>query len=145
MPRLTRRLTRGEPLVDLTFCVSTRLRDAMRAANLPPVAAVTVTAVIDTGATNSVIRDLSLAPLGISPTGFAMVHTASTLRDPIPCPTYELWLAIPDRATPVRIGDRRVIATAFAGTGVDALIGCDVLAAGRFTYDGPGGTFTLEF
>ena len=55
MPHLTRPLTRGEAVIEMLVTVSSLKGQALRAAGLPEPKPVVVRAVIDTGATGTVI------------------------------------------------------------------------------------------
>ena len=131
--------------MQLVVGVSTTRAAALRRAGLPLPLPVAVRALIDTGASGTVIHEPALATLGLQPSGIANIHTPSTAGVSKPCYKYDVGLAVLDRTTNFIIGNRSVIATDLSGTGTEALIGCDVLATCLFVYDGRAQTFTLAF
>jgi hypothetical protein len=87
--------------------------------------------------------------MGLQPTGVAMVHTPSTAGNPAPMYLYDVMLYIPGHSPGSNDGwfieSLPVTANHFAGTGIDGLIGRDVLDLGIMIYNGTAGQFTLAY
>lgn len=131
--------------MQLTIGVSLSLAAALRRAGRSIPAPVVVDALIDTGASGTVVHAPAIASLGLQVSGFANVHTPSTAGVSVRRPKYDVGLAVMDAKANFLIGSRPVIATDLSGNGVEALIGCDVLATCLLIYDGPAQAFTLNF
>jgi hypothetical protein len=145
VPHLTRSLSNREAIVQLVVGVSTTRAATLRAGGQPLPPPVVVRALIDTGASGTVVHEPSIAPLGLQPAGIANVHTPSTAGVSVPRFKYDVGLAVLDQRANFIIGNRPVVATGLSGTGIEALIGCVVLANCLFLYDGAAQTFTLAF
>jgi predicted aspartyl protease len=110
----------------------------MERAGAAPPPPLEVYALIDTGASQSILQEDLIENLGVFPVG--MVHMTTTLRQKVRC--YEYLLD-------VELGDLRFgavfIGAPLPNPDIQALLGRDVLAHGSFHYDGKAGRFTLEF
>lgn len=101
---------------------------------------VVVTALVDTGATGTVIRKDIPEKLGIHPMGQLEISTATHER--LRCDTYVVRLVLPDR---VIVQDVKAMAADLPGQPIQCLIGRDVLARGVLIYIGYMNSFTLSF
>lgn len=111
-----------------------RLTDG--AGTAPPVA---VDALIDTGATVTVVANQVVKQLRLSPMGTALVHTPSSTN--VRCYRYLVRLVLPNG-----LGLETVaIGTPLRGQHIQCLIGRDVLRNAVFVYTGNTNTFTLSF
>ena len=100
---------------------------------------VTVEALIDTGATVTVVANQVIRQLGLSPVGTALVHTPSSSN--VRCYKYLVRLVLPNG-----LGLETVaIGTPLRGQRIQCLVGRDVLRSAVFVYTGTTNTFTLSF
>jgi predicted aspartyl protease len=100
----------------------------------------TVTALIDTGASISVLNPQLAATCGLRQTGKIQISTAGQVSDR---PEYACAVAFPSthlaEADPLRI-----VARPLPGQDVACLLGRDLLERWRFTYDGRTGEVDIE-
>jgi predicted aspartyl protease len=145
MGHLTGKIERQGPFIDVTVMATHQRVSSLKAAGLPFPQPQTIRALIDTGASCSVLdRNVSTA-LGLAPTSTTLVHTPSTGSNYAMRDVFDVSLTLgaskPDPAT-FTLG---VIASDLASEGFLALIGWDVLAQCVLTCDGPASVFTLTF
>jgi aspartyl protease len=145
MPHLTLPLSPEGCVVGLYVGVSAPRAEALAKASLPVPQAVQMRALIDTGATGTVIHAPLVKPLGLTPTGTVPVHTPSTAGKALPCLQYDVLLAIFHPKGSLVLGTMPVIAADLTGTGTEGLIGRDVLGGCLFIYDGVASQFSLAF
>ena len=100
-----------------------------------PVAA---TAMIDTGASGTVIRDDFAVKLGLNPIGTVLINTPSSNN--VSCYEYLVRLALPNQI----IVETTAIAAPLQGQNIQCLIGRDVLHLAVFIYVGYAGMFSLS-
>lgn len=103
---------------------------------LPP--PVKVKAMIDTGATNTVIRQGIASDLGLNPIGEVKINTPSSVG--VPCYQYFVRLAFPNNI----IFETVVIEAPLRGQNIQCLIGRNVLVHATFIYMGPVNLFSLH-
>ena len=142
MPSITVSSTnlQGEgPAVEVQFLIPRQIEDQYRKANKPIPAPISIKALIDTGATNCVVRQDIPNALGLQPIDIIGINTPSTknhrayryfIRMVIPSAniTYEgLFTALP-----------------LDGQNISSLIGRDLLAFGIMIYTGNANQFTLS-
>lgn len=144
MPHLTWPLPPQGPLVKLFVTVSTGRAKELRKGGRPVPPGVTLPALIDTGATSTLVDEAALGPLGLEAKDVAFIHTPSSGDAAVACNPYDAYLAISD-TTGFNIGDSPVLAVNFARHGIKALVGRDVLARCLLVYDGSNRTFTLAY
>jgi len=96
-------------------------------------------ALIDTGATRTVVKTGIAAALGLKPVGGIYVNTPSTSRHF--CYEYAVRLIFPNRV----VVDQVVIEAPLKDQPIDCLIGRDILRQGVLVYVGPQNSFTLSF
>ncbi|MDE0300804.1 MAG: retropepsin-like aspartic protease [Candidatus Poribacteria bacterium] len=116
--------------------------EVCRATHFPlidaPNTTIPITALIDTGATHTAIREDILLALNTIPLGRQYVDTAA---GPAICDQYFVRLAFPDGKY---VDNFRVTALPTDIT-VDCLLGMDILRFGVLIYDGKAGKFSLDF
>lgn len=127
------------PVVDMSLSVHQDVEDALRQASQPIPTPIQITALVDTGATASVIQEACVNSLGLQPVGVTYVNTPSSHN--VKCYTYPVRLHLPNNVS------REVIAIAapLQGQNIQCLIGRDVLSEAILIYLGDANTFTLSF
>jgi len=127
-PVVAVRLTVGQPAADA-------LRKEQKAVPTP----IEVQAMIDTGATGTVVSEEIVSQLGLHPVGRTRIHTPSS--DNVPCPVYLVRLMFPNNV----IAQTVAIGAPLRGQPIQCLVGRDVLQHSVFIYIGYTDTFTLSF
>lgn len=112
---------------------------ALQSAGAAVPAPVPALAMIDTGASGSVIRQGLAAQLGLNPIGLTYVTTPSSTN--VPCYEYAVRLIFPNNV----IADVAVLEAPLQGQNMQCLIGRDVLAHGVLVYIGYQNLFSLSF
>ena len=115
--------------------VETDLRDAGQIVPAPYFGL----AMIDTGASCTVIREGMAHDLGLQPTGVRMIHTPSDTN--VRCHEYLVRLLLPNGI----LFETDVVEAPLKGQHIDCLVGRDVLARGILVYIGTENLFTLSF
>ena len=148
MPILTLPVRPDGAIVSIGIVLSGPRMAAMKVAGvaIPPPAM--CSALLDTGASTTVIDLTVVVKLGLTPTGTVSVHTPSTGGTPAVCAQYDVGLALILGSGQIHVLPSLVIpviAVDLSSQGIQALIGRDVLREGVFIYNGDAGTFTLAF
>ena len=131
------------PLVDLTIRAPQLMVQALVAAGQPaPQALVQAVAMIDTGATSSVItpavaQALGLQPVNVVPARGAVGHAA------VPANVYNVDIVFPGNN--VIVPNAAVLELPLAGQNIQALIGRDILRHGTLIYMGYANLYSLSF
>src|SRR5665213_1906201 len=94
MPHITIPLSSDGCLVELFVGVCALRAGAILALGLQPPSPVRVRALVDTGASGTIIHEQILKDLGLKPTGTTSIHTPSTKGLPEICRTYDIHAAI---------------------------------------------------
>jgi predicted aspartyl protease len=129
----------GRPVVE--WYVGMSAAEAEFQPSCPPVP---VRALVDTGASKTNIVRWVFDRLGLSPVGQVLVHTASTGPTPLLADIYAVEISLGGEKTGLLATDLDVVAAEdLSGSGVEALLGRDILGRGLFVYDGLEGRFTL--
>lgn len=131
-PRAAEVLRRDGPLVD----VEIRARCADGSACRP----VRGKALVDSGADRTAV-DTSVME-GVEPDGVYWAQGVTS--EAVPLPIYRLKLGFPDTALGELEVERAAGTPHLGSQGLIALLGRDALQHGRFTHDGPSGTFALS-
>ena len=98
-----------------------------------------VSAMVDTGASASVIQEGLAAQLGLTPVGAILIHTASSTN--VRCYEYEVQLVFPNEV----VVAATAIEAPLQGQAIQCLIGRDVLSHGVLIYNGVSNLFKLSF
>lgn len=145
MPVVNSTILQDGPIFDLLVGVSQARQQMLEKHGFPVPPRVPVRALIDTGSSLTAVIRVVFQQLSLpGPVGSIDIVTPST-RDSSHCADlYDVSLALSHLGEGILFPSIRVIE--FPGSDeVQALIGRDVLAHCHFTYDGPGGRFTLGF
>lgn len=127
------------PVLDLTVTVPESVEEALLAAGKPVPPPITVSMMIDTGASGSAIEPDVTAHLGLNP--IDIVDLATPGNDVVTCEVFPLRLHMPGGA----VASATAIGAQFKGQGIQGLIGRDLLRFGVLIYIGPENQFTLSF
>ncbi|MFN0132370.1 MAG: retropepsin-like aspartic protease [Phycisphaerales bacterium] len=146
MPHLTIDIAPLGPIIQVAVGVSGPVRQMLTDAKQPLPPLQFAQALVDTGASGSVVDPEICSALGLSPVSYTRVHTPSTSGKPVIQSVYDvsIWLYhaktkhIFERSFPVCCAPLRV-------QGIDMLLGRDVLSECLLVYDGPSGRFSLAF
>lgn len=119
----------------------------MEKAGVPIPQAMSIRALIDTGASGTCLDPSVLVALGLTPTGTTLVNTPSTGAQPHQAFQFDIGLIIPapNGAPLVRASLAVVASELFQQQGFHALIGRDVLRGCILTYNGSAGLFMLAY
>jgi hypothetical protein len=144
VPSLTQTGSRQGPVIDLQVGVTAAYAAALAGAGLPLPNFKTARMLIDTGASHTCLDPDIIAPLGIAPKGTMPIHTPSTQGTAVEVAQYDVRLVMFSPAQGPRWFDAvAVSACAFAGQGIDGLLGRDILAHCTFFYNGEADIWTL--
>lgn len=127
------------PIVELRIAVGGAAEAALRKAGNSIPAPVPAVAMIDTGATGTVIRQGLAAQLGLNPVGVTYINTPSSTN--VACYEYLVRLLLPNNV----LVEATVLEAPLQGQHIQCLIGRDVLAHGVLVYIGYGNLFSLSF
>jgi predicted aspartyl protease len=110
---------------------------------IPP--AIEVRALVDTGASRTVVEESKLKSLGLNPTGETNIYTASSGQRSLILRLYKVELSLAEDETAILTRNLEVAAiNDLSALGVKALLGRDVLCQLHLTYDGPSHHFTIQ-
>jgi hypothetical protein len=126
------------PLVSIEVGPGAATVAAETEAGRTPHPPVRVLALVDTGSGRSILQHDLAEELRLVAVGAVEIDTPSSQDMPVQEYLARLWL---DGSTSVEL---RVLEAPLRVPRIRALLGRDLLAFGRFTYDGPGSAFTLE-
>lgn len=127
------------PVVDVQIAVNKEVETGLREAGQTVPAPYVALAMIDTGASLTVIREGLAQDLGLQPTGVRRVHTPSDMN--VRCHEYVVRLLFPNDI----MFEIDVVEAPLKGQHIDCLVGRDLLARGVLIYIGPDNLFTLSF
>lgn len=142
MPSFTQRIPNLEqigPVIELLLTPSIPFLQTM---NISPVStkAVKVLAMVDTGATNTVISQGLAVQLNINPIGTTLINTPSSTN--VTCHQYDVQIVFPNN---VNLASIIVTEAPLQGQHIQCLIGRDVLKHCVLVYTGYDNSFTLSF
>jgi predicted aspartyl protease len=143
MPSLTVQvpsLHKQGPILDVRVAVGKASEDALARQGVKPPEPVTAVAMIDTGATGTVVSNELVRSLGLQPVGVCQVNTPSSAG--VSCHQYLVRLIMPRHNVVV---ETIAIGAPLRGQHIQCLIGRDVLQHGVLVYIGYTNTFTLSF
>ena len=127
------------PVVEARIAISSFLETSMKQKGQPISAPVPVQAMIDTGASSTVIQDSIPHTLGLQPVGVSFINTPSSTN--VRCYEYLIRLVFPNNV----VVEGTVIAAPLQGQQIQCLIGRDILTHGVLIYIGYTHTFSLSF
>lgn len=127
------------PVVEVRLAVGSIIENILQRDEQSIPAPVQAVAMIDTGATRTVVREDIIKQLSLNPVGSALINTPSATN--IQCYEYLIRLLFPNHV----IVETVAIAVLLQGQHIQCLIGRDVLHHGVFIYTGYNNTFTLSF
>lgn len=127
------------PIIEISVAVGSLFEESLRAGSQPIPFPVPVFAMIDTGASRSVIRADITNQLNLKPVGTTLIQTASTTN--VRAYEYLLRFLMPNGV----IAEVRAIAAPLQGQNIQCLIGRDILRHGVLIYLGHDNSFTLSF
>jgi predicted aspartyl protease len=131
------------PLVEILISPSRTFIDTLRASDPNAVVALPLraTAMIDTGASGTVVNPGVVSALGLSPVGSVPIHTPST-TEPLDCDQYHVDVSFPNG---VSFANAVVICAPLGMQNIQCLIGRDILENAVLTYIGYINQFTISF
>jgi predicted aspartyl protease len=127
------------PVVEVKLVAGAAAEDAERKANRVVPAPLSVQAMIDTGASGTVIRQDIPEKLGLKPIGKVLINTPSSTG--VECYKYLIRLMFPNNV----FGEFLAIAAPLQGQSIQCLVGRDVLCHAVLVYTGNNNSFTLCF
>jgi len=142
MPSFTQRihdLRKVGPVIEVILTPSTTFLQRM---NILPTSAksVKLSAMVDTGATGTVIKQGISTILGINPIGTTLINTPSSTN--VNCNQFDVQIVLPNN---VNIPSIVITEAPLQGQHIQCLIGRDILQNGIFIYTGYDNSFTLSF
>jgi hypothetical protein len=135
------------PLIHAYIGVSTPRQNALVKANLSVPAPIVVKALVDTGASHTVVDPTVLKTLMLTPKRIAKTITPTTGDKPHKCYTYDVSFHIP-LGTATSLFSKlawEVSCLDLKHQGFEVLLGRDILAEGILVYDGKFASFSLAF
>jgi predicted aspartyl protease len=144
MPFLTFPIVAEGALVDIFVALSTPRVDVLKAAGMGYPAPEKAKALIDTGASISSISPRIAKGLGLVPSGVTPIYSATTGVAPQNCNLYDVCLAFVQPSIKV-LGVNIPVIEVDLFTGIDVLLGRDMLGQCLCIYDGQSNTFVLAF
>lgn len=127
------------PVVEVQVAVGSAVETALRRTKAAVPLPIPVLAMIDTGASGTVIRQGMAFQLGLNAVGVSYINTPSSTN--VRCYEYMIRLIFPNNV----VAETRAIEAPLQGQNIQALIGRDVLAHGVLIYIGYTQSFTLSF
>ena len=142
MPSFTQRIPNLQqvgPVIEVILMPSVPFMQILgiSPANVKPIK---ILAMIDTGATGTVISSGLAANLGINPVGTTSINTPSSTN--VVCYQYDVQFILPNNVT---IPTIMVTEAPLQGQHIQCLIGRDVLQSCVLIYTGYDNSFTLSF
>lgn len=127
------------PVVEVRLAVGTIIEEVLQKNNQSIPIPLPALAMIDTGATGTVIREDLINQLNLNPVGVTLISTPSSTN--VQCFEYLMRILFPNNV----VIETVVIAAPLQGQHIQCLIGRDVLRLGVLIYTGYVDTFTLSF
>ena len=100
-----------------------------------------ILALVDTGASGTVLTPAVIQQLGVQPVSAVPVHTPSTITA-VHCNQYQVNIYFPQGVT---VEDVLAIEAPMGGQNIQCLIGRDILRHGVLVYIGYANQFTISF
>ena len=140
MPSLTQTIPNLEqvgPVIDISI---TQSQPYLKALKITQAKAIRVLAMIDTGATSTVIQRGIMQALEINPVGKAKINTPSSTG--VECDQFDVQLVFPNS---INIPSIIITEAPLQGQHIQCLIGRDILKHAVLIYTGYNNTYTLSF
>jgi hypothetical protein len=147
MPHFTLAHGPAGPVINAFVGVSGPRLAALTKAGVPIPNPVLVRALVDTGASHTVVDPTVMKALGLDPRRIAKTITPSTGATPHKCFTYDISFHVP-LGTATSLFSKlawEVSSLELKHQGFEVLLGRDILAEGMLVYDGRANTFALAF
>jgi hypothetical protein len=136
----------GRPVIDLFAGPSDPERELLRAAGESPPRPVAIRALVDTGASRSIVQRANLEGLDLDQLGTEWLTTVSSGSTPSEARVFAVQLFFAGVTGGVLAPNLRVVEVEnLSGFGVDMLLGRDVLDQCLLVYTGQQRQFTLAF
>ena len=145
MGRISGRIDGRGAFVELKVMASPQRVAALKRAGRAFAQPMTHLALIDTGASNSVIDVRIAADLGLVPTGRVPIHTPSSGTTLDEMDAFDITLVMESPGSRPESFTVGAVGGNLAPGGFYAILGRDVLDSCVLTYDGPVGSYTIEF
>ncbi|MGH9420581.1 MAG: aspartyl protease family protein [Thermoanaerobaculia bacterium] len=132
------------PLIEILISPSRAYIEALHASHEGAAivtSAIRATAMIDTGASGTVVNPRVISTLGLSAVGSVAIHTPSTTQ-PIDCDQFHVDISFPNA---VSFTNAVVICAPLGMQNIECLIGRDILENAVLTYIGYINQFTISF
>lgn len=138
MPRLESAIGHAGPLIDVRLRAVPEREAALNAAGLPIAPPFSVRGLLDTGATTTAIRYELADRLNLIPDDIAQIRSSASGPETYEAPVYQVRMTFGpiEAPDPPRWRTLDVVGVSIVTTGAFVLIGQDLLATCRFTYDG---------
>lgn len=142
MPSFTQRIPNLQQLGSIIEIILTPSGSFLKTLDVSPslAEAIKVLAMIDTGASGTVISQGYADKLGISPVGTILINTPASIN--VSCYQFNVQIVFPNNVT---ISSIVVTEAPLQGQHIQCLIGRDVLQHGVLIYTGYDNSFTLSF
>ena len=128
------------PILPIRFTISLALETALRQTNLSKTLDIADSlAMIDTGATRTVVNPSIIQKLNLHPIGQVQINTPSSVN--VNCFEYAVRIIFPNN---IVINDMIVIDAPLSGQHIQCLIGRDLLSLSTFYYNGTNNSFSLS-
>lgn len=134
-------LVQAGPIVEILVGPSQQLRQVIASTGQSLPAPVRAVAMIDTGASGTVLSPSIIQALGIQPVGVIQMSTPST-QQPITAHQYDVSMSFPNGVT---VAQTLATEAPLGGQHIQCLIGRDILQHGVLVYIGYLNQFTLSF
>jgi hypothetical protein len=145
MPTLSGSIGRWGPTIFVKVMQSNQRVEALKKAGLKYSSPSIVLALVDTGASHSVLDLEVIRSLGLEPRGVASIHTPSSGPTYEQRQTFDCVLIVGETTDDPIARTFEVIGSELASQGFLALLGRDFLETFRFIYDGPSKSFSLQY
>jgi len=127
------------PILELQIAVPAAVQASLVQGGQPVPQPITVSGLIDTGASACVLQQGLAAQLNLNPIGSTSINTPSSTN--VQCYEYAVRYVLPNNVTV----EGTMIEAPLAGQNIQCLLGRDLLAHGTLIYIGYANLFSLSF